>query len=249
MNHMHRYILAVLLLMAALLPADAQDKAEPLATMPADTIQADSLAGAIADAVAPQKKTKKVRKFGVAVGADLVGAGMKLAGCDWSQMEVLARLNFKDKYFPIFEMGIGEADHEGREIDNRYKTRAPYFRVGADYNFTKKHNGNRLFLGLRYGFSAYNYDVLSPTPLTDPVWNESRIVNYTGLHGRNQWAEVVLGVETRLWSIVRMGWDMRIKLRIHENVDPIGQPWYVPGFGKNGSSTVWGGTFKVLFDI
>lgn len=244
-----RHILLLVALLALHLPLMAQNSRPEANAEAPDTLHLDSVAAAMQQAVTGQKKPKKVRPFGIAVGADLVGVGMRLVGCDWRQMEVLARINIKDKYFPIFEMGIGEADHEGREIENRFKTRAPYFRVGADYNFTKKHNGNRLFLGLRYGFSAYNYDVLSSQLLTDPVWLQTAPVQYTGLHGRNQWAEVVLGLETRLWSIVRMGWDMRVKFRIHESVDPIGEPWFVPGFGKNNSSTIWGGTFKILFDI
>ena len=244
-----------LLLAVACLPLSAQ-KPVAASVEATDTLQLDSVltemvyAGAEAFGIAPKtKKPKKVRPFGIAVGADMVGFGMRLAGCDWRQMEVLARLQIKDKYFPIFEMGLGEADHEGRETDNLYKTRAPYFRIGADYNFTKKHNGNRLFLGIRYAFSAYNYEIHSAEPVTDPVWHTSQPIDYTGLHGRNQWAEIVLGVETRLWSIVRMGWDMRIKFRLHENVDPICEPWYVPGYGKNASTTTWGGTFKILFDI
>ena len=209
----------------------------------------DSVATEVGKHAHRHKRQKKVRPFGIAVGADFVGVGMKVAGCDWSQMEVLARINIKDKYFPIFEMGLGEADHEGRETDNRFKTRAPYFRIGADYNFTKKHNGNRLFLGLRYGFSAYNYDFTSASPLTDPVWGDSHPINFTGLDGRSHWAEVMFGLETRLWSIVRMGWDIRLKFRLHDNVSSIGDPWYIPGYGKTDSSTTWGGTFKLLFDI
>lgn len=241
-------IIILTLAFCCTLPSLAQQP-ESAQVADADTLHVDSVMNVLSSAAGKPSKPKKVRPFGIAVGGDLVGFGMRVAGCDWRQMEVLGRLNIKDKYFPVFEMGIGEADHEGREIDNRYKTRAPYFRLGADYNFTKKHNGNRLFLGIRYAFSAYNYDILAASPLTDPVWGDSRIINYSGLHGRNQWAEVVLGVETRLWTIVRMGWDMRIKFRIHERVDPICEPWYVPGFGKNGSSSVWGGTFKLLFDI
>ena len=241
-------IIALTLAASCCLPTVAQQPAA--ATLgDADTLRVDSVVSAVSTAISKPSKPKKVRPFGIAVGADLVGVGMRLAGCDWRQMEVLGRINIKDKYFPIFEMGLGEADHEGREIDNRYKTRAPYFRLGIDYNFNKKRNGNRLFLGVRYAFSAYNYEIHTGTPLTDPVWNTSQSIDYSSLHGRTQWAEVVLGVETRLWSIVRMGWDMRVKFRLHQNADPVCDPWYVPGLGKNSDSAVWGGTFKLLFDI
>ncbi len=196
-----------------------------------------------------EKEQKSVHLIdGIAVGADILGFGLKAMGSDWSQMEVMARINMLDKYFPIFEMGIGEADHEGVDLDNHFTVRAPYFRIGADYNFTKKHNGNRLFLGLRYGFSFFNYNIDSPTPLEDPIWGAKQEVNFSDLSGNSHWAELVFGLETRLWSIVHLGWDVRMKLRIVENPHSIGSPWYVPGFGLN-DTTSWGGSFKVLFDI
>ncbi|MBR1682079.1 MAG: hypothetical protein IJ700_01760 [Bacteroidaceae bacterium] len=196
------------------------------------------------------KKVKDENRFfyGVAVGADVVGLAMKAFGSEWSLMEVMARVNLKDKYFPVFEMGLGDADHEGNDLDYRFRTRAPYFRVGIDYNFNKKHNGNRLFLGVRYGFSVFNYDLVSPTPLEDPVWHESQPFSHTSLRGSAHWGEVLLGLETRLWRFIHVGWDARIKFRITQRTDDVGPPWLVPGFGKNDTSG-WGGTFKILFEL
>ena len=185
---------------------------------------------------------------GIAVGANLFGLGQQFLGSDWMQLEAMARLNLKDKYFPIIEMGIGQADHEGKDLDNHFTTRAPFFRIGCDYNFTKKHNGNRLFTGLRYGFSYFTYDIDAASPLADPIWGTQQEVNFTNLSGNQHWAEVIFGLETRLWSIIRLGWDVRIKFRIVENSSTLGSAWYVPGFGINDTSC-WGGSFKLLFDI
>lgn len=186
---------------------------------------------------------------GIAVGADILGPVLKVANNDWTQLEAFVRLNLFEKYFPIFELGLGEGDHEGQELDNHFKVRAPYFRIGCDYNMIKKHEGNRLFLGLRYGFSTYSYDVDSPTPLTDPHWGESRPFSEHGLDGHAHWAEAVIGLETRLVSIVSVGWDMRFKLKISQKYSDIGMPWYIPGYGRNADGIGWGGTFKILFDI
>lgn len=185
---------------------------------------------------------------GVAVSADLVGPIMKAMGADFSQMEVAARLNFKEKYFPVFEMGLGESDYEGEETFNTYEVHAPYFRLGMDYNFTKKWwHGNRMMLGFRYAFSAFKYD-LSVQDFYDPVWDIAVPFDYNGLKGRAQWGEVVFGIETRIWKIFRLGWNLRYKIRFAHSEDDRGDPWYVPGFGKGGSTT-FGGTFNVIFDI
>ena len=214
---------------------------------PADPVAAAQ--EATQEVVAPKASRKPKFLDGAAVGVDLVGAVMKVANSDWSQLEAFARLNFYDRYFPIFELGMGEADHEGRDIENRFRVRAPYFRVGLDYNFSKKHKGNRFFAGLRYGFSSYSYDLDAEQLLADPVWGTSQPFSAHDLSGTTHWAEVVLGLETKLWSIIRMGWDMRFKLHISEKDHPIGKPWYVPGYGRNDDGIGWGGSFKLIFDI
>lgn len=82
----------------------------------------------------------------------------------------------------------------------------------------------------------------------DPVWNRPVEFNYKDLKANYHWAEAVFGIETRIWSIFRLGWDVRYKLRFAHSESSFGSPWYVPGFGKNSSSCL-GGTFKVIFDI
>lgn len=244
-----RYISALLLSLAVSI-ADAQTPSDTTAVEPSDSIvTVGDLVNSIADKV-KGKHEKKIHFInGAAVGADIVGWGMKALGSDWRHMEVLGRINILDRYFPIAELGIGEANHEGRDLENRFKVRAPYFRVGADYNFNKKHNGNRMTGGLRYGFSKYNYDLFVAEPLTDPIWGGSEELDLTGRDGRCHWLEVVFGLETRVWTIVHLGWDIRIKAKLSQKKAPEGQPWYIPGYGKTDGSTCWGGSFKLLFDI
>ncbi len=185
---------------------------------------------------------------GVSVSADLIGVGMKLMNADYAQMEVAARVNLKDKYMPIVEVGYGTSDYTGEETGNTFRTSAPYFRVGMDYNFTKrKRTGNRVFGGLRYGFSSFTYDLLSPG-FGDPVWGVGRPLSLEGLDGRMHWAEAVFGLEARIWSFFKLGWSLRYKMRINQTHAAVGQPWYVPGFGKNDSSCL-GGTFNIIFEI
>lgn len=185
---------------------------------------------------------------GVAVSADLVGVVMKLMDNDYAQMEVAARLNFKERFFPIFELGYGESDFTSDETGNVYKAKAPYFRIGLDYNFKKNwRSGSRLYGGLRYAFTSFNYDLAVPG-FNDPVWNRPVEFNYKDLKANYHWAEAVFGIETRIWSIFRLGWDVRYKLRFAHSESSFGSPWYIPGFGKNSSSCL-GGTFKVIFDI
>ncbi|MGN1255979.1 MAG: DUF6048 family protein [Bacteroidaceae bacterium] len=193
-------------------------------------------------------KEEKAPVFGgIAVGADLVGFAMKGMGLKFANMEVCGRLNFKEKYYPIVELGIGDCTREGGENNNKFSTTAPYYRIGMDYNFNKKVNGNRFFGGLRYAFSSYKFDFENPD-FSDPVYGTSMPVSFKDLQAKKQWMEVCLGVECKLWSIVRMGWSLRYKIRVKDSSPTYGNAWYAPGFGKNGNTT-WGGTVNLMFDI
>ncbi len=185
---------------------------------------------------------------GVAVHVDLAGPVMKAVGTRFDQLECGARLNFRDHYFPIAELGIGESDREGRTNSNKFHARAPYCRVGMDYNVNKKHNGNRMFIGLRYAFTSFNYDFKDPD-FSDPVWQVERGgLALNGQSARMQWLEACLGFETKLWSFLRLGWTIRFKKPIHKKFPEYGDPYYVPGFGKYGNST-FGGTCNLIFDV
>lgn len=184
---------------------------------------------------------------GAAVFADLSGPVMKAVSSRFDQMEVGARLNFRDHFFPLCELGIGESDREGKENNNTFHTRAPYFRVGMDYNFNKKHNGNRLMGGLRYGYSAFKYDFEDPT-FADPIYAGNGNFKLDNQQGKAHWLEFTVGCETKLWSFIRLGWNLRFKARLKQHASDFGSPYYIPGFGKNGSSTL-GGTLNLIFDV
>lgn len=202
----------------------------------------------IAEAVKDLADQKPPVFGGVSVSADLVGVLMNVLNSDYSQAEVAAKLNFKEKFFPTFELGYGLSDYEGAETGNTYKTQAPYFRIGMDYNFTKKwYTGNRLYVGLRYAFTSFKYDISSPG-FADPVWGNEVPFAFNGLSANAHWGEVVFGLETRIWKIFHLGWNVRYKVRINHSEAAQGTPWYVPGFGKYGN-TCLGGTFNIIFDI
>ncbi len=185
---------------------------------------------------------------GAAVQVDLAGPVMKAVGTRFDQLECAARLNFRDHYFPIAELGLGESDREGQKNNNTFHTRAPYVRIGIDYNVNKKHNGNRTFVGLRYAFSRFSYDFKDPD-FDDPVWQTSDVgLTLSKQKARMQWIEACLGFETKLWSFIRMGWTMRFKIPTHKVFPIYGDPYYTPGFGKNGGTT-WGGTCNLIFDV
>lgn len=196
----------------------------------------------------PKEKKEKAPLFsGVAVSADIVGFAMKAFSAKYANMEVGARINIYDKYFPAAELGIGDCHREGAETGNTFSTTAPYMRFGIDYNFNKKHNGNRLFGIFRYGFCSYKYDIGNKT-FSDPVYGTTTSLDLGGQKATAHWLEFGAGIETKLWSFVRLGWSIRYKSRLHLSCPDEGEPYFIPGFGKNDSNG-WGGTVNLVFDV
>ena len=184
---------------------------------------------------------------GFAVSFDMVGAGMALFS-DYGHYEGALRVNLHDEWFPVFEAGIGKAKHDDEVTFLNYSTSAPYFRIGIDKNMLKdKHGPNRLYVGLRYGFTSYKVDISRPD-YEDPVWlwNTSYSVNDAAC--KYHWAEIVLGVDAKIFGPLHLGWSVRYKQRLaHSEDGEWGKPWYVPGFGTYESNL--GGTFNVIIDI
>lgn len=184
---------------------------------------------------------------GVAVSVDLVGPAEMMFG-DYGQYEAAARINLKDKYFPVVELGWGKANAEDVATQLTYKTNAPYVRAGMDFNLMKnKHDIYRLLGGVRYAYTSFKYEVNSPN-IVDPVWKDNVEYNAEGVKCNYHWLEFSFGVDAKIWGPVRMGWTVRYRKKLYSKAGDFGTPWYVPGFGKSGSTRL-GGTFNVTFEL
>lgn len=185
---------------------------------------------------------------GFQVSFDLFGAGQMILG-EYGQYEGALRLNLHDQWFPIVEVGYGRASHED-DVNTglSYKTQAPYFRVGIDFNLLKrKHQANRLFGGLRYAFTNYKVD-LWRSNFYDPNWKTPSVYDVRGEQCSSRWIEAVVGIDAQIAGPFHLGWSVRYKHRLSHDDGIIGKTWYVPGFGTWDSSAL-GGTFNVIFDI
>ena len=184
---------------------------------------------------------------GFQVSADLLGVGM-VHLADYGQYEAALRVNLRDRYFPIVEVGYGKADHEDEGTSLRYKTNAPYGRVGVDFNLLKdKHDKYRLLAGVRYGFTSFKFDLFHPG-MKDPAWFDQVEFSTEGVKCKYHWVEAVVGVDATIWGPLHLGWSVRYRNRISHHVDELDNTWYVPGFGVSGTSAL-GGTFNVIIDI
>ena len=237
-----RYI-CVLLLSSGVMPIMAQSAVPDSIAPKVRGIQYDSR-----EAAAAALQKKQIPLFsGMSVSGDLCGAVMA-AVSPYGQWEGAFRLHLREQFFPLVEVGWGMSDHTNETTNLHYETGAPFFRIGCDYNFMKNRlSGNRIFGGLRYAFTSFKYDVEGPD-IIDPIYGTGTPFSYKDVSSNSQWMEVVFGLEAKVWKFLHLGWSFRYKFQLHEKETSLGRTWYIPGYGKSGS-TCLGGTFNLVFDI
>ena len=194
------------------------------------------------------KQNKDFKLFeGMAIGIDVVGAVMyKLA--NYGQLEGQLRINLKETYFPVAELGIGHCDHTDDETNLHFKTNSPYMKIGCDINFNKdKNSKNRIYGGLRYAFTSCKFD-LSGNDQEDPIWHTIVPFSYRNMSTKASWIELVFGLEAKIYKTFHVGWSARYKMRISQTTPELGEAWYLPGFGRNDTHN-FGATFNLILDI
>lgn len=199
---------------------------------------------------------------GTYVGVDLYGIGSKLFGSDFLSSEIDVVVNLKNMFLPTAEIGFATTD-SWNDTGIHYKSSAPFFRIGVDYNTMskKKEKNSFLYVGLRYGFSHMKYDINS-MPIKDPafggeyenpslgdiIWGGSAPYDHPGQKATMQWMELVAGVKVQIYKNFYMGWALRMKYKLYASVSEYGNPWMVPGFGKYGSNNI-GVTYTLIYKL
>ena len=167
---------------------------------------------------------------------------------DYGTLEGALRLNLKNTFFPIIEAGVGKCSKDDFNTKVSYKTRAPFGRIGIDFNLMKnKHDENRIYGGVRYAYTNYKFDLFCPG-VTDPIWGESAEFKAKDVSCYYHWMEIVFGIDAKIYGPVRLGWSARYKRRLFHNDGGYGRPWYVPGYGKQGNMRL-GGTFNIIIEF
>lgn len=185
---------------------------------------------------------------GFQVSFDLAGAAQMMLS-DYGQYEAALRLNLHDQWFPIVEIGYGKANREDDPVTGlSYKTSAPYYRVGVDFNLLKqKHQSNRLFAGCRYAHTSYKIDIWH-RDLVDPFWRWPTDYSIRDEQCKQSWLEFVFGLDAQIWGPLHLGWSVRYKQRLSHSEGGAGNSWYVPGYGTQDTSAL-GATFNFIIDI
>ncbi len=186
----------------------------------------------------------------IEVGVDVGGFAQKVFGSDYTSASASVTANIKNRYLPVIEIGYGEIDTKHEETSITYKTKAPFFKIGCDYNFffKKTHLPGYLFGGIRIAHSSFNYDVSAPD-LKDPVWGNITIpFTYNDVKGSTTWSELVVGVKAKIMKNFHLGWSARYRVLLSNKKSENCEPLYIPGLGMSNSSK-FGFTYNLIYNL
>ena len=187
---------------------------------------------------------------GVYVGLDVFGFLNQALGSDAKTAEVSVEANLLNRFVPVVELGVGGMDTTDEETNIHFKTSAPFFRIGANYNifYKKPHLPGYFTAGIRYGFSSFDYDVKAPA-LVDPNWGHTQVpVDYTDVKTNVSWLELVLGLKTNVYKDFYMGFTVRYRSRLSMKKHENSEPYYIPGYGR-GKSSNFGITYNLVYKL
>lgn len=187
---------------------------------------------------------------GIYVGVDVFGFLNQVLGSDAKTTEASVEVNLMNRFFPVVELGYGSMDTTDDETDIRFKTKAPFFRIGANYNvfYKKPHLPGYFTVGLRYGYTSFKYDIQAPD-LVDPNWGHTSIpFDYKGVKTNVGWLELVLGLKANVFQNFYMGFTARYRSRLSMKKNEYSEPYYIPGYGKGKSSNL-GITYNLVYKL
>lgn len=197
-------------------------------------------------ALMPVVKMKYPLWDAASVSVDIWDPLMRAFGQDYGLIGFGAELSLHNRYKPVFELGLGQANH--KPSGNNYTYKSPmsvYMRIGMNYNFLYNSSPDYQFYGgLRYGFSSFRYSIDDIT-VDVPYWGETAKFGIPSQTSTVGWFELVFGLRVKLWGPISAGWAFKYHSILHESKNTYGKPWYIPGYGSRSASVT--GSFSVTY--
>lgn len=182
------------------------------------------------------------------VGVNIFDPVMRLTGQKYGLGEAWVMLNLHNRYQPVIEVGLGQAKATPDDGNFTYSSGvAPYFRIGANYNFLYNSNPDYQFYGgLRFGLTSFSYKI-TDVSFDNGYWGEDGGFDIPRQSTTACYYEVVFGCKVKLFGNLSAGWAVRYHRLMSESGGYYGQPWYIPGFGTRRSKI--GAAFSIMYTI
>lgn len=182
------------------------------------------------------------------VGLDVWDPVMRIFNQKYGLASLWASLSIYNRFFPYFELGMSLTEDTPSGMNYTYHSPlAPYFKIGANYNFLYNNNdAYQMLAGIHYGFTSFKYQVQNVTT-ADTYWGETQGVDFPRLSSTAGYLELCLGVKVRIKGPWSLGWMAKYHTILHETAQPMGLPMVIPGYGKRSGAIT--GSFSIMYTL
>ncbi len=187
--------------------------------------------------------------YGVSIGVDIWDPVMRIFGQKYGLVGFSGELNMHNRYIAVFEAGLGECKVTPDNANYTYHSSfAPYFRIGANYNFLYNSNPQYLvYAGVRYGWTSFNYNLTDVT-LENTYWDTFERFDIPKQTATVGYLELIFGLRVGIAANISLGWAFKYHTPLHGvKGHTYGDPWYIPGYGPRSSSVT--GSFSITYTI
>ncbi len=189
---------------------------------------------------------------GLRVGYDISRLALLLPYIDTTRtaFEVSADFEIKPYYYATLEYGQQQVNFTTDWYE--YSSDGYYVRAGFDYNFLGKklplEQYEMLFMGLRYGYASYSHSA-GNLIVDDNYWGDISVESLGPVNLYAHWLEIAGGIRGELFKNCFIGWSFRARLMMHQRLDEVIYPYYIPGFGAGNKKANIGFNFYIYYRI
>ncbi len=171
--------------------------------------------------------------YGLRIGLDLSNPIRTIFNSNRKSLELVVDYRINKKLYAAVELGF--LDKETSEDYISYTTNGQYVKIGANYNLYENwlDMENEVYIGLRYGFSAFKQTLNSYTIYSDvvlPSIQNNVPKEFSGLNAN--WGELVFGMKVETFNNVFLGASFSFKKMITTKEPENFKNLDVPGFNR-----------------
>jgi len=190
--------------------------------------------------------------YGLRLGIDISKPILGLADSDFSGFEIVGDYRISKNLYIATELG-----YEKKTTIEDYTNstaKGSYLKLGVNYNTYKNwlDMNNEVYLGFRYGFSAFDQTLNSYTSNTGSTYFPGEL-NTTasttkGLHAH--WTEFMIGLKAETFKNLFLGFSVSYKILLSIKDPDNFKTLYAPGFNRVfESKTGFGFNYTISYTI
>jgi len=189
-----------------------------------------------------------LRTFGPRLGLDLARFIYFFTEPAEYGAEISGDFEVYKNIYPVIELGYSNMSDTTDLFD--YASGGTYGRLGVDYNVLPMKDRSihhSITVGARYGLSVFTQKAENMY-IQNGYWGDMVLESYESSL-RGHWVELVGGLRAEVLPNLFLGWMVRFKFLLNQDMDPKITPALIPGYGNGTNNRNFGFSYSIYYKI